>query len=78
MWGEGLHARPASKVVRLARSFKSSIHFKYKEQVVNARSILSILLLCASMGTTIQVEVTGEDEEQAIEAVRAMFESAEK
>jgi phosphotransferase system HPr (HPr) family protein len=76
-WAEGLHARPASRVVRSARDFASTIKLKCNGQVANARSILSLLLLCATMGTTIQIEAQGEDEEKAIKAVEQVFTSGE-
>ena len=74
-WERGLHARPASRLVKLARKFSSSIHLRCNNQIANARSVLHLLLLCATMGTTIQVEVAGEDEEQALQAIQQVFES---
>ena len=75
LWAEGLHARPASRVVRLATQFRSSIQLRCNEKAASARSIIGILLLCATMGASIQVEAAGEDEEQAIAAVQELFES---
>lgn len=76
-WAEGLHGRPASKVVRIARDFASTIKLRCNGQVANARSILSVLLLCATVGTTIQIEAQGEDEEKAIKAVEQVFADGE-
>jgi len=72
-WKEGLHARPAARLVQRARAFKANIELKYRGNVANARSIISILLLCATLGSTINIEVSGEDEEQAMEAIAAAF-----
>lgn len=72
-WKEGLHARPAARLVQQARVFKAKIELKYRGNVANARSIISILLLCATLGSTISIEVSGEDEEQAMEAIEAAF-----
>lgn len=72
-WKEGLHARPAARLVQRARAFKANIELKYRGNVANARSIISILLLCATLGSTINIEVSGEDEEQAMEAIEAAF-----
>ncbi len=72
-WENGLHARPASKLVALTRKFTSTINLKCNNQIASARSILSILLLCATMGTTIRVEALGEDEDRAIEAIEQVF-----
>ena len=77
-WSEGLHARPASTLVMLAKKFRSNIQLRCNEKVASARSILGILLLCASMGASIQVEANGDDEEQAIQAVQELFESGGK
>ena len=72
-WANGLHLRPASKLVRLSRTFRSHIYLKCNDRISNARSVISVLLLCATMGTTIQVEVSGEDEESAMEALHQVF-----
>ena len=77
-WPHGLHARPASRLVRIARSFSSSIQIKCNQKVANAQSIISLLLLSASLGATIQIEATGADEESAAEAVAAVFDSTDK
>jgi len=72
-WAEGLHARPASRLVRLAQTFKSSVTLTCAGKVANLRSILSLLLLCAAVGTTVDVVASGEDEESAINAVEELF-----
>jgi phosphocarrier protein HPr len=74
-WKNGLHARPASRVVRTARQFASDIRLRFNGNVANARSIMSLLLLCATMGASICVEVEGEDEDKAIQAVQQVFDS---
>lgn len=53
-WDKGLHARPASMLAELARSYSSSISIKAHEKVADAKSILSVLLLCATMGTLLR------------------------
>jgi len=72
-WEDGLHARPAATLVRLARSFRASIRLTCGGKSANAQSILSILLLCATLGSTINVEVAGEDEDRALEAIEDVF-----
>jgi phosphocarrier protein HPr len=76
-WKEGLHARPCAKLARTAQKFGSTIKLEYNGQVANVRSFLSILLLCATMGSTLSIEVQGEDEEKAIHAVEQIFTSGE-
>lgn len=75
-WEKGLHARPASILVTLARSFRSSISINACEKVADAKSILSLLLLCATMGTLLEVEAVGEDELLAMSAIQQLFEDS--
>jgi phosphocarrier protein HPr len=74
-WEKGLHARPASRLVHTAQKFASEIRLRFNGNVANARSIMSVLLLCATMGTSLSVEAEGEDEDKAIQAVQQVFES---
>jgi phosphotransferase system HPr (HPr) family protein len=71
----GLHARAAAQLVRLANSFHSNIMLERLDNAVfaNAKSILSVLTLAASMGTELSIKVTGEDELDAVEAVEELF-----
>jgi phosphotransferase system HPr (HPr) family protein len=71
----GLHARAAAQLVRLANGFRSKITLERTDTAVfaDAKSILSVLTLAASMGTMLIVKVTGEDEEAALEAVTELF-----
>ncbi|NQT34893.1 HPr family phosphocarrier protein [bacterium] len=73
----GLHARPATKLVRLASSGKSEVSIMKNDQRVNAKSILGVMLLQAEQGSTIRIEVNGEDEEdllnKLIDLVRSKF-----
>jgi len=72
-WKEGLHMRPAARLVRCASVYRSSIKIMAHGKVSDARSILGILLLCASVGTLLDVEVSGEDEVSAVSAVEQIF-----
>ena len=74
-WEQGLHMRPAARLVRCANVCRSSIKIMAHGKVADARSILGILLLCASVGTLLDVEVSGEDEVSAVSAVEQIFES---
>ncbi len=65
----GLHARAAACFVKLAASFDSDIFLVYGEQSVNGKSIMGIMMLAASQGTDILIEVTGTDEIEAAEAL---------
>lgn len=76
-WKAGLHLRPAAQLVRLAQSFRSTIFLKCGDKLADARSIVSILLLTASMGAVVDVEVTGDDEATAVSAVAQIFSAEE-
>ncbi|MCK5718201.1 MAG: HPr family phosphocarrier protein [Thiomargarita sp.] len=65
----GLHARAASKLVKLASSFESHIQVKRKHQEVNAKSIMGVMLLAASKGTEIELIIEGVDEINAMEGL---------
>ncbi len=72
----GLHARAAAKLVRLASRFSSEIHLSREDanQQIDSKSILGILMLAASQGTRLIVSIEGEDEAEAGEAIRRLFE----
>jgi phosphocarrier protein HPr len=74
-WREGLHLRPAAKLVRLGKQFHSTVFLKYKGKVADLRSILSIISLCATMGTALDIEAIGDDEHDAASAVEQVFSS---
>jgi len=70
----GLHARAAAKLVHTANSFRSEIFVGTSEEEVNAKSILGLLTLAATKGTPLTVRAEGDDEEDAVSAVIALFE----
>ena len=61
----GLHARAAAKFVTLASSFSSEIDITKDHQTVNGKSIMGIMMLAASRGTSLILTISGEDEEVA-------------
>ncbi|HSX12880.1 MAG TPA: HPr family phosphocarrier protein [Chlamydiales bacterium] len=73
----GLHTRPAATIVRILQPFKSSVFFTHKNETVNARSIMSLLMLAAQRNTQIEIIVEGEDAEitmnQLVEAFDQEF-----
>lgn len=58
----GLHARAASKLVNLSSQFSSSVYLDNRGNRVNAKSIMGVMMLAASKGTELILEVDGEDE----------------
>ncbi|HEX3126679.1 MAG TPA: HPr family phosphocarrier protein [Thermoanaerobaculia bacterium] len=65
----GLHARAAAKLVHTAGAYQSRVTVEKDGEEVDAKSILGVLLLAASQGTTIKVRCDGQDEEAALRAV---------
>ena len=72
-WKEGLHLRPAAKLVRLAQTFRASLSLRSGRRVANLRSILSVMTLCAGVGTSLEIEAAGDDELEALSAVERAF-----
>jgi phosphocarrier protein HPr len=70
----GLHARPAAMLVQNASKFKSEIRLKKEDVEANAKSILSVMMLAAEVGSFVTVAAQGEDEEQAVETIAKLFE----
>lgn len=71
----GLHARPATAIARLLQMYKSSVSFTCRKETINARSIMSILMLAASKNTQIVITVDGDDAEEALNKLVEAFES---
>ena len=61
----GLHARAASKLVTLASNFASDVRLSKDGQTVNGKSIMGVMMLAASQGTTLAMIVEGADEREA-------------
>lgn len=71
----GLHARPAMTFVDLASSFKSEITVKRGDQEVDGKSIMHMMMLAATKGTTLDVIASGPDAEQACAALKKLVDS---
>ena len=71
----GLHARAAAQLVRLASSFQSKIKLLRTDNsvIADAKSILSVLTLAASKGVELEIEIEGDDEQMAFEAIQEIF-----
>ncbi len=65
----GLHARAAAKLTQVAGRFKSDIWLSRNGQRVNAKSIMGVMMLAASKGSSISIETSGEDENEALQAL---------
>lgn len=69
----GLHARASSKLTQLATGFKSEIWLSRNGKRVNAKSIMGVMMLAAAKGATVELEVSGEDEQVALDALVALI-----
>ncbi|MGB7979124.1 MAG: HPr family phosphocarrier protein [Chlamydiales bacterium] len=66
---KGLHTRPSTELVKCAAHFNAQVNLSYRNYVVNAKSILGILMLAAERGAKVVVEAIGEDAELAVDAI---------
>ena len=69
----GLHARAASKLVNKASQFESDVMLNKKGNRVNAKSIMGVMMLAASKGTELLIEVDGDDEQECFEAIKLLI-----
>lgn len=68
----GLHARASAKFTKLAGSFSSEVWMSKGERRVNAKSIMGVMMLAAGLGSTVEIETNGSDEQAAMEALLAL------
>ncbi|MDH3642513.1 MAG: HPr family phosphocarrier protein [Gammaproteobacteria bacterium] len=71
----GLHARAAAKFVNLAKTFSSTISLSKKDgEPADGKSIMSVMLLAAPIGTELELETSGADETEAHAALSQLIE----
>lgn len=70
----GLHTRPATEIVKMLQNTRSYVHFTYKHETVNAKSILSILMLAAKKNSSITITIDGEDANSTMDMLVRGFE----
>lgn len=69
----GLHARASAKLTKLAGSFPCEVWIAKGERRVNAKSIMGVMMLAAGMGSTVTLDITGEREQEAMDALLALI-----
>ena len=69
----GLHARAAARFVQLASSFDCEVNISVGGKKVSGKSIMGIMMLAASKGTSIEIITAGSDEEQAMNALENLI-----
>jgi len=70
----GLHARASAKLTQLAGKFQCEVWMTRNGRRVNAKSIMGVMMLAAARGTTVSIETSGPDEEEAMSALLGLIE----
>ena len=69
----GLHARASAKLTQAASRFESGVWISRNGRRVNAKSIMGVMMLAAGLGSTIELETDGPDEDAAMSTIEALF-----
>jgi len=69
----GIHARPAAQLVQKASLYKSEVFFATPELTVNGKSIMGVMMLAASRGTTLTISADGPDEDSAMQQIEGLI-----
>ena len=69
----GLHARASAKLTQVSAKYRSAVWIARGGRRVNAKSIMGVMMLAAGLGSTVEIETDGPDEDAAMEAVAALF-----
>jgi phosphocarrier protein len=69
----GLHARASAKLTKLAGSFACEVWMSRGERRINAKSIMGVMMLAAGLGTTVELETNGAEEQAAMDALLALI-----
>ncbi len=71
----GLHARASAKFVKLASGYDAEVRVGRDGQMVDARSIMGLMMLAAGVGSTVEIEAEGPQAEEALDALTALIEA---
>jgi phosphocarrier protein HPr len=71
----GLHARASAKLSKLAGGFACDVHLSRKGRRVNAKSIMGVMMLAAGVGSEVEIDTEGPDEQAAMDALVKLFEN---
>ena len=69
----GLHARASAKLSQLAGAYQSEVWLSRNGRRVNAKSIMGVMMLAAAKGTSVVIETSGTDEDEAMSALIGLF-----
>lgn len=65
----GLHARASAKLTKLAGSFPCEVWLSRGDRRINAKSIMGVMMLAAGLGSTVELETNGQQEDEALNAI---------
>lgn len=71
----GLHARAAAKFVSTTGAFACDIHVIKDGKPVDGKSIMGVMMLAAAKGAVLEIHFDGEDEQEALHALRTLIEN---
>ena len=74
MLEHGLHLSPAAQIVKTAQAYRSSLIIQKGDRRIDGKSMLDLMTLAAERGSRLRLEAQGEDAEQALKAIVALFE----
>lgn len=69
----GLHARASAKLTKLAGSFPCDVFMSKGERRINAKSIMGVMMLAVGMGSVVELETDGPQEQEALDALVALI-----
>ena len=69
----GLHARPAAEIVKLAARYQSDIVVARDDLEVNGKSIMGVMMLAAECGSMLKLKADGPDADQALDALASLI-----
>ena len=72
----GIHARPAAEIVKVAGRFKANITIGREDLEVNAKSIMGVMMLAAECGATVRIKADGADADGALDALATLIASS--
>ena len=69
----GLHARASAKLTKLAGSYPCEVWMSKGERRINAKSIMGVMMLAAGLGSQVEIETEGAQEQEAMDALLALI-----
>lgn len=71
----GLHARPASAIVKVVSRHHSKVEFSFKEKIIKGKSVIGLMTAGITGGASVDIFCDGEDEEAVYSEIKALFEA---